>query len=798
MRNYQLYRTNVLLGGQMKTDLMLRAVGTQFDIQNFHLSPLSHYSSYSFSPDENLLLYKHQDNIRDFYKKTEGSFYEVFLTPELSHNWPIVNATGKSEQQTYNDTYIAGCRRIDYKTYGKQFGLLVPLWLELVESEIRFEVSLYGTTETHNKKINPEIDNLLTTRSLTITPDTEFGKYLFDYLKYIRISSAPVIEDTGSSDSGSSDDDQKKETDNDSVINIQFGKSAYIHGLECTSGNIVTKDIGPLSYNIISRERPLMEIDNMIIQNFPNNHMICKQLFNFNLCFNIDDFFKSAVFTGLYGEAFRVKVNVYVDGQLLDKKDLYSNYENIPVHELSNTENENVIVQSYGKSNVLDYLKDSQCLDLVTKNKLSQGIIHWSLNGQNDYLFNTYGGFAGIVNGSKQLYEQGTYTTDLDGMLAPSLTDCDWVNYMEQMDINDILIHQDRDPKNYKGYSVLSKKMTVFSNAHIVHGIKYENTYSDNENYPIIDGMYQIDTIYLLGTFGTPNLSKGDVVWTYTSNTDTQYTLVDLLSDSDKNLIMRDEDAYKQSQNVVNSKMYILCISGYEPAEQRYSFKNFSDAIKTYDGDSPFICALRDVIQSSTKPTTILFKKSIGQISLPGPSKNIKEFKYYKVNSDVERSVMRYDGKIVPTFIDVDDNVFINKLYYKYTYSYKSYIDTPFKTYGGTKYEPCYPSIGYFAIGNVDMDKDSYETPPTVLNPKMERPWFNNSIILYVLTKISFRVEGTSLVEGIKDELKRIYSTCDDSTINAIYELYDVKYDWEYASKDNIDNYIYTVKMTLK
>ena len=53
MNNYQLYRTNVLLGGQMKYDLILNSDPNHTYISDIHISPISKDAPYSKHIEEN-------------------------------------------------------------------------------------------------------------------------------------------------------------------------------------------------------------------------------------------------------------------------------------------------------------------------------------------------------------------------------------------------------------------------------------------------------------------------------------------------------------------------------------------------------------------------------------------------------------------------------------------------------------------------------------------------------------------------------------------------------------------------
>ena len=72
MENFQLFRTNILLGGQMKWDLILDSQEDVLIVSDFHLSPISLSSPYNRYSDESLLNYSHSDNIKKFYNNGFG------------------------------------------------------------------------------------------------------------------------------------------------------------------------------------------------------------------------------------------------------------------------------------------------------------------------------------------------------------------------------------------------------------------------------------------------------------------------------------------------------------------------------------------------------------------------------------------------------------------------------------------------------------------------------------------------------------------------------------------------------
>ena len=72
MNNYQLYRTNILLGGQMKYDLVADLVDGDVIINDIHITPISDNLPYNKLSDENLLNYDNQENIKNFYTGNLG------------------------------------------------------------------------------------------------------------------------------------------------------------------------------------------------------------------------------------------------------------------------------------------------------------------------------------------------------------------------------------------------------------------------------------------------------------------------------------------------------------------------------------------------------------------------------------------------------------------------------------------------------------------------------------------------------------------------------------------------------
>lgn len=359
MKNYKLYSTNLLLGGNMKYDLILN----KNTINDIHITPLAELTSYNKYIDENLLNYTHQENLSRYYKNNIDSFYEDGIDPLLKSNWPI-----KSDIdfiKNYDDTFIMGAKRTHYSVYNKQCEVFVPLWLEQVKKSLNIYIKLKDASKSYVMG--------------SIEVPVIGGD--FDYFKN-------YIDDIGLSEG----DDKVM------YINLE-NKQASINCIDLQSGQPKIKDVSYIVSNLVSRERPLMENDSIIINSW--NGSITKQLFNFNICFDFDDVdwnIHQSPNTKYY-----IEISVKVDGQELPLKDFYTNYQDL-IKEGGDSSKES--------DNVLSYLQDNHYLSFVDKNKIPQKYIHWSLQNHNEYIFNLYDGFAGVSSDSTYLSHYYGLTRD--------------------------------------------------------------------------------------------------------------------------------------------------------------------------------------------------------------------------------------------------------------------------------------------------------------------------------------------------------------------------------------------------
>ena len=719
MENFQLYRTNILLGGQMKMDLILNPVGDSLGVTDMHLTPISHHAPYPKYSDESLLNYRHQDNIKTFYKATEGTFFDSCINPDLKHDWMLLD-NERAGEKVYDFNHDAGPECAQYSVYGKSIEVFCPVWLEYVYGDIAFNVII----ESNGKKVANRI----------VKVDGRFKEYLYEYFRYVGLLSGC-----------------------DDVLSVDFGeKQAYVSGVSLTSGNIVKHDVSNLIYNLLYRERPLMEVDSMLINHFKNNHLISRQLFNFNLCFNLSDLLSEYLTSFMYGNLIGVKVKVMIDGQELEMRDFYSNYEYIPktdttIYTVTEVVEDNVPNHEY---NVLDYLKDYQYTEFINKNKYVQNIVHWSLLGNNDYIFNVYNGFGGFMKvGEKTYYYSHNYGKSPE-LLNPNYN-------IQANNIGWCSNYRIEKPEDWNSIINLSDDTDY-------HKLKEQTT--DFKKDWINDIRYNTDDPY-----------KGTG-----SDWDHFYCAIFIYNDSLKENIISsigsgifvdyielDTDIYYA--RLKNDGDFIAFISP-ESGLSSLTFAGIKNMLNSKDDiNNHPLRFLKHKLSLVEVDDLISIDKSLYLVNADSPNLISTEIDYYK-NDDKDQSyVLRYDGKIKPTFIKSN----LNNKYYKKVYNENEYKKLNYTKYIRTGFSPKYPSIGYCAW---ESEKDKHIK--------------YNSSIPALIRDISVEFE-LKKGENVEPCILQYLSQKFPYTKNPI-QYYDVTYSYDYKSLTDINHYIYKVNMMLK
>ena len=234
MNNFQLYRTNVLLGGQIKWDVILNSSSSQLYVENFNLSPISDNVIYSYDTIHNPLNNSHQDNVKIFYYSLRDTFYNEALDVKYSSNWPIL-VDDNEQIECYSNMYDMGCKRSKiHNIYGKQFEFLCPVWIEKLDNAtnpLKFEI-LIKLVE-NNTVISRNVLELTELDSSTYFHN-KFVKYFNKYLN-----------------------DSKLDVGDDKILNINFEDHiASVSGLDVSTGLFTVKSADALIDNFTIRERP--------------------------------------------------------------------------------------------------------------------------------------------------------------------------------------------------------------------------------------------------------------------------------------------------------------------------------------------------------------------------------------------------------------------------------------------------------------------------------------------------------------------------------------------------------------
>jgi hypothetical protein len=190
-------------------------------------------------------------------------------------------------------------------------------------------------------------------------------------------------------------------------------------------------------------------------------------------------------------------------------------------------------------------------------------------------------------------------------------------------------------------------------------------------------------------------------------------------------------------------------------------------------------------IKSVKQIPLVAINKSLYIINAPSPSTSTSEIEYYKNdNASIEECyVLRYDGKIKPTFLTKEESIKKNLNYFKTIKTESEYINSSFKNFVGSQYPPLFPSIGYCAIEKKSRDFDRWDCYIPLLRPII-------STTLY-----SKNNENIKIKTLILDFLKKIYPELNPEYI---YKMYNIELLYDYVSEYNTNEYSYQIKLTLK
>ena len=782
MVNYQLYHSNVLLGGQMKYDIVLESNGQNLIASDFHITPISSSVPYNKHVKENLLQYKHQDNIAVYYKKISGHFYNNYGDPNLQGLYPIIAENENID--THDSTYEMGCRRMSYQMYKKQFEFLVPLWLEKIPEGkcLNFEFQVF----TNQKQTRPicKKNFILGINETTPKFHNDLTNYFNNYFEYIGLMA------------GNSD-----------VLNINPSEGvATISGFDVETGSIRVRNIPHLLNNLFSREMPLIEFDNLIISNFSDNHMITNQLHNFNLCFNIDDILTTSIAHIVRGNPLVVKVLVGfsnadgTDGEVLEKRDFYTNYEHIPKSMCGEKtylriDSDNTVTELFpfrelehdDRLNVLNYLKDYQCVDYVASNKINPSILHWSLISDNEYIFNAYAGFAGY-------YLDDKTTNDLiEQCLNNDREDKEFeiygnqYTYANSVNIVDKNFNKSANQLAWAKHVCFLENLTdtnlgyIFSQLDTLekYAMRFDGSLVSGISYPHNPDVKLCFVTYKRDSFGKlSKINTDKIVGTYMNGDN---VIFQFITNDDRNtlFVIYDEGTSDKFINLYNF-INVLETSNWRPDAQHLRDSLIEVLSSAYDGS-----------QAITLP------KSLDMVLADGPSLSTTEIEYVKNDGAAGASILRVFGKIRPTFIEADGTKH-NLEYSKKIATADNGLLTSTNKYIKTKFLPQFPSIEYYFIDSSHIEYGS-------MISAFEGHSYDVGKILCLDATIKTKLDSeekdgvyTKVDDLVKNFLLEYYDVINEEQIKYIKSLYNYTMSYDYKSIDNISDYVYDVKLELK
>lgn len=797
-QSHQLYRTNIFLGGQMKYDLIVNKNGT---IDTIHITPVvDNTTPYNRYTEEDLLNYTNQENIKKFYNKTQGSFYNTFVDTTISGEYPMIPNPSRADGATknYDDSTFMGCSRMKYSLYNKQFQLFLPVWLETKFDEIKFNININ----------TPQGIGLV---SKEIRFSDRVKKYFDDYFNFIDLD--------------------------DKILKVDFDGDCTVHGLNVTTGNMVTCKDFNLVENLTSRERPLIEFNSMIINTLKNRNIIAKQLFNFNLCFNIDDITGNDLEIPPF-ESFNINGNVLIDSKKLKIKDFFTNFDeirraSITIIDSVKLQKGNVEYRSrVNETNVLDYKKDNTNIDIININKIDQKYIHWSLCDNNEYIFNLYDGWGGVyITSNENRYFSHTYKTSPNNSIGGFVQDINtvyWCNYASMLS---------QDIEKTSTESIL-KACNGLDDNNYLNFVKYKHIPKDPCKGDSYKDTYKVTYKSLLINIMGPDYFDifDDKFKDFSNDRSKDYQYFNIDVDDRKKIKLYLFKDNPKNDLAIPTTYYFIFVS---VADKYLSNKYIMDGLKeklpktpdsTYSMFENIINEYVNIYSSAIPPKLVTFNKSISPVRCNGPEQTTTETTYFKVDNNYKQYVFRYDGYIKPTFIDVNSEEY-NFIYYKDVYDvdeipgegdpeyerynvYKKYMsneNTNTLNYI-PKYPPKYPSIQYYPLTSKKLEYSmSNEDIKHLVSKLCDKKWFESSILVVLPTEINLKFTNdgskTSLElfnEHIENYIKSINAAQSNdikSNIDFILNLYNISSNIKLSNiklSSGGHEYTYEIHATLK
>jgi hypothetical protein len=789
---YQLLKTSPYLGGQIRWDIPMyyhydNGVHVM-DTPELHIVPLDDNIVFNEGNSRETFNYTHLENIKHLFGEIGNAFYSAEGEWNGDH-WLYNNG---DIVDPYSHIFNMGARRTRFSRYDKQFSYLCPLWIseETDPSRLEFEFSI---------KVSGEERDHIVRRVLVLSDN--ICKYMAEYLNKSARYSSPDPSAPNPGYQGVNDD----------LLSIKFNPDyAFITGVQADKGRYATRDISYVIRDLVHREIPMMEFDNMLLSKFRESNMVAQQLINLNFLFNMEDI-SYVLKESLNGKHITVALRVKYDGEYLPLKDLYTNYSKIPVYRVDRS------VMSNSK-NVCDYIGDNKIIDYIYTNKFTQPIFHWAMVENPTYIYNFYDGFAPVFKDNNEFYrvegryyDQAEITQENHNVYNSAASWCkviDCKGFTGTMTIEyNLLINRDLDHQASRLFMNFDTGVAYLNNN------MYDLTKLNLELY----GVKKLPPIYIYSMIkDAGQISCSDVQVDNTLNASM------IISKTDDRILIRfenDDIVYSTymryaalMQSIVSSDSLGSPVSTNEDQVHRKFGIYMADGTSPNVGeDYQIIKFLTDLFNTWIPPYRINFTRGTITDTVESFGKYHPEERRMYKNNTHSGYVLRYTGRLCPFFVDPTDENYRN-----ISYRYKQWSDITSKNvqkyndFLKTGMLPEYPSVGYYSFEEED---DALTRPSWYEENKW--PWdivWKNDGCVYILPEqyvastdpmptLSFdeKNEELEMWELLYKHINEIGIPVDSLWMkHKLKELYNISYNFEYASETDVEHIIYHVRFRLR
>lgn len=754
----QLAHTTPYLGGQVRLDIILDYVsGEGVHTTDLFVAPLSEQISFIDDRERKFLLSDHTENIKYLYNKIQGDFFVDKSKFNNANHW-LYNP--EYLQDTYDHSYQMGARRMRYQRYDKQFSFLCPIWIESEDDldNLIFKVAVKGDIRQRTSMIQ------------TFCLSDDIKEYLKTYLKGV----------------------------NSDLFKMSFEhNSIYITGCEVNTGTILTKDVSYTFKNLLKRERPLMEFDNLIVNTFVNNNIIARQLINLNFVFNVEDLMPASISNTTFLNDWNIELDLYKSSKKVPLKDIWTNYEFISGYTIDRAGG-----HIDNNVNVLDYLEDYNCVDMLYSNKVTRPLFHWCMIDNPEFIYNFYNGFSPWCDDGQcegMYCNQPDLRNDVFSLAKNNMNWCKIHDLFDATVLEEDVAYINRSEENFTKIPINNDNVgdVIWINNNKFDYASFSKdcgVYCEGVEHTYVNIVYtnrMMSKTLFEDEYRQMNLPLGDAVYMDNYGNDGNFIIV---YDSK---IGEDE-----LQNSIYDHYITFAImqSQEDMATAKYIVDN--DMTFASSAITSQYTIIRNFLKYWIEPYQIVFNQSLLTKPIESPIKGTKEFSYIKENDNFYTYLYRYDGKLRPIFIDTHDNknyVSCVKQWLKKDLNSESVQN--YNKLLNTGYDPNYPSVGYYALDTETCDIEQWPTLYNHQDYKGEVTWFNKNKLMFLPIErtITYITDSGPIDENDVWNLlnNEVFGGIDwfDAYIKPLYEY---TLDFDYVNKTSLKDIIYTIKYILK